>query len=219
MTSFLAIKILPTLEVIAKEIGVPATDVREVAQWWRLLTHTYFIPVMVILVVVFWGYWTGLWARLWRSTDNRRNSWLGWLHDALGTSQRQVLRLIKPSLEAGRPLPAVMSSLARYHYQPGVRHDLLFARNEMELGTPAWEALRAVGQVNAVEESLLAAADRSQDRAWILDRLMQQHHWKMERNRGRCSAIARPVAVLLLSLVVFRIAWMLISTLASFVAV
>ena len=66
-----------------------------------------------------------------------------WLRSAREIYSADVLRKLEIASAAGRPIPGALSTLARYHFAPQIRHKLLFVRNEVEQGADRCEALRA----------------------------------------------------------------------------
>ncbi|MEM8864434.1 MAG: type II secretion system F family protein [Planctomycetota bacterium] len=79
-----------------------------------------------------------------------------------------VLRRMGESAASGRPLPGAISTLARYHYDPALRHKLLFVRNELELGAELWPTLQSAGLITQPEATALDAADQTATRGWTL---------------------------------------------------
>jgi type II secretory pathway component PulF len=84
-----------------------------------------------------------------------------------------VLELLGTSLHAGRPLAGALSTLARYHFDPAMRHRLLFARNELEQGVDPWESLAAVRVLSPQERQVMETATRVGNRDWALGQLAQ----------------------------------------------
>ena len=74
-------------------------------------------------------------------------------------AQQQIVelyRLLAVAVEAGRPITGALSTLARYHFNPRLRHRLLFARNEVEQGTDVWQGLAASRLLNSAEADALS---------------------------------------------------------------
>ena len=73
----------------------------------------------------------------------------------------EVLQRLGAVTAGGRPLPSALSTLARYHFDPAIRHKLLFARNEVEQGADLWQSLATVRLVNPAEATVMEVATRS----------------------------------------------------------
>ncbi|QDU56215.1 type II secretion system F family protein [Aeoliella mucimassa] len=122
--------------------------------WWLILLVL--IPAIWVMV-----------------SDRRRRA----LRHKLGGSFFRLLRQwrtaatldeLSVASEAGRPLPGVISTLARYHYDPYLRHKLLYVRNEMEQGADLWPSLLNCQLLNATEARALETADNLGNRNWVL---------------------------------------------------
>lgn len=79
-----------------------------------------------------------------------------------------VLRRLGESSAAGRPLAGAVSTLARRHYDPALRHKLLFARNELALGAELWPSFQSVGLLSAEESRALTLGEPLGVTAWTL---------------------------------------------------
>ncbi|HMP06988.1 MAG TPA: hypothetical protein PJ982_11600, partial [Lacipirellulaceae bacterium] len=82
-----------------------------------------------------------------------------------------VLQKLQVAAAAGRPLAGSLSTLARQHYDPAMRHKLLFVRNELEQGAEPWDSMAAAGLLDGAEADLLRSADRLGNRPWALGEL------------------------------------------------
>jgi type II secretory pathway component PulF len=116
-----------------------------------------------------------------------------------------VLQMVRVALSAGRPFPSAISTLARYHYDPSVRHKLLFVRNEVEQGADSWNSMAAAGLITSAEVRLLKTADRLNNRPWILDQLVAGKERRARQRLARAGEFLLPFLVLLIAgLVVFQ---------------
>lgn len=96
---------------------------------------------------------------------------------------------------AGRPLPGVISTLARYHYDAHLRHKLLYVRNELEQGAPLWPTLVSTQLLVPAEVEALETADRLGNRAWVLRQIADLRRGLVQRKLERWAAIAMVVLV------------------------
>jgi type II secretory pathway component PulF len=116
-----------------------------------------------------------------------------------------VLEKLGLAAKSGRPAPAALSTLARYHFDPLIRHKLLYARNEVEQGADAWQTLAAAGLLTPAEERLLATADRAGNRAWALAKIAHKKRRQTYRRMQTLSDLMLPAVVLVLgSYVLFQ---------------
>lgn len=116
-----------------------------------------------------------------------------------------VLQNLAVAAEAGRPIPGAVSTLARYHYDPAIRRDLLFVRNEIEQGVGVWQSLATVGLLAPAEAELLQSAPASSDLAWMLRQLVDAKRRRTARRTQWVAELAMPLLVFAMaSLVVFQ---------------
>jgi type II secretory pathway component PulF len=116
-----------------------------------------------------------------------------------------VLEKLGLAATSGRPTPGALSTLARYHFDPLVRHKLLFARNEVEQGADVWQTLAAAGMLTPAEERLLVIADRAGHRTWALRKLASTKKRRIRRRLQALAELMLPAVVLALgSFVLFQ---------------
>ncbi|TWT97986.1 type IV pilin biogenesis protein [Botrimarina colliarenosi] len=84
-----------------------------------------------------------------------------------------VMQRLGESATAGRPLAGAVSTLARHHFDPSLRHKLLVARNELALGAPMWPTLASTGLLSEQESSALAASEPLGVSGWVLTTLAE----------------------------------------------
>lgn len=113
------------------------------------------------------------------------NSRIGWINQVRSA---ELLRMLALSIESGRPLAGALSTLARYHFDPGVRARLLLARNEVEQGADVWESLRDARVISATQTQALATSTSAESQVWLLRSLSDQ---KQERAQASAQAAAR----------------------------
>jgi general secretion pathway protein F len=132
-----------------------------------------------------------------------RNSILGrFFHPVRELRAADVLQKLGLAVDAGRPISGALSTLARYHFDPTVRHKLLFVRNEVEQGAEVWKSLLAVGLVNDPERRALEAADMLGNRPWTLDQLAVTKRRRTMRRFERLSEWLLPVVIIAMGAIV-----------------
>ena len=113
-----------------------------------------------------------------------------------------LLQKLSIANEAGRPIPGALSTLARYHFDPVIRHKLLFVRNEVEQGADAWQSMAIVGLLTPPEKRVLLAADRIGNRPWALAQLAIGKRRKTMLRLERLSDLLLPILVALMGVFV-----------------
>jgi len=127
----------------------------------------------------------------------------------------EVLQLLGISIDAGRPLAGSLSTLARYHFDPTMRHRLLVARNELEQGVDPWESLAAVRVMTPAERRVMETATRVGNRAWVLNELAQAKKGRVRRQFDGWVRWSIPAMVFGMGIVVFCQAAAVFSTLVQ----
>jgi type II secretory pathway component PulF len=209
---FLWVFIIPTLRLINDEFALETHPLFQVfidvVDW-----ITQFAPLLIfgIAVIAFL-----LWAR--PSRQYFRRFFAGrWIHSVAQTRSSQLLRLLATSVEAGRPVPTAISTLARYHFDPNVRQKLLFARNEMEQGNDAWLSLVDAGLLTPQEATAIAQAPSNPSRAWAMRELAD---WSLHQTSSRQLGFTRwlqPLLTLLFAAVVLLVAGAMMGFLSQMV--
>ena len=128
-----------------------------------------------------------------------------------------VLQKLGIASAAGRPIPGALSTLARYHFVPDVRHKLLFVRNEVELGADVFSSMTAVGLLSPPELRLLQTAERVGNRPWVLDQLAAVKQRRTRLRLDRAAQFILPAIVLLLACVVLFQALTILGPLISLI--
>lgn len=159
--------------------------------WFRNLVLNNFFLTLFIVISVVCLLSSALVRRILRRAFTSRD--VG--RDSTGVSAG-VLPLLAVSLRAGRPVSGSLSSLAKYHYAPGLRKKLLIARNEVEHGENEWTCLADVGILNVPEANALQNSSSNQMRAWILDQLATQRIHEAQQRRRLAFQIVQPLVIL-----------------------
>ncbi len=169
--------------------------------------------LLLLVIVLCWLFQPVQWLR--------RGVWSSLFRPAAQLRTAHVLRMLSLAMHRGRPLSGSVSTLARYHFDRGVRLKLLEARNYVEQGTDPWSSLAETGLLTPEETQSLQRASSPQLRTWIMDKLAE---WREERVRQRgnwLSTLIHPVLVLVfggivlwVSLAFFSILTLMINALA-----
>jgi len=163
-------------------------------------------------VAIFWWVWLLVAvAALWCAFSTRTGRFLRRsILDRMLTPLRElyaadVLQKISIASRAGRPIQSVLSTLARYHFAPAIRHKLLFVRNEVEQGAEVWHSMQEVDLLNHAEMRLLNTAERVGNRFWVLQQLASVKKRRTERQLDWLASSVLPILVVALAgLVLFQ---------------
>jgi len=200
IVAFLQIKIVPEFEKIIQEFSTSAPE----SLRWSIAFSRFFVNYWYLFalafVAVFWLTFTSWPGRRWRlAILGRLFRPLRALHAA------DVLDKLSVATEAGRPITGALSTLARYHFDPTLRHQLLFVRNELEQGADVWQSMASIGLLSPPETHLLTTADRVGNRSWVLKQIALVKKRRTMRRLEQLSELALPVIILLMGgLVLFQ---------------
>ncbi len=191
---FLQLKIVPVYYRMFQDFGYPQPPVLQwsVAFARGLATFWWLIPLVLFAAV---------WCMLSTQTGRfLRNSIFGrMLQSMRELHAADVLQKLGIATAAGRPIPGALSTLARYHFVPDVRHKLLFVRNEVELGAPIFNSMADIGLITLPELRLLKTAERIGNRAWVLDQVAAVKQRRTRLRLARAAQFALPAVVFLLA--------------------
>jgi type II secretory pathway component PulF len=199
--SFFMIKIIPSFQAIFDdfELDLPHITVVMIAIS-QLLSDYWFLFALPLLLLVW----------LTRSQASRRffsrNISSRILRPIAHLRVANVLGLLAGSYRAGRPLSGAISTLARYHFDPKLRHKLLFVRNEMEQGVDPWESMTTTKLISSEEANALAKATSSETRAWTMDRLADKKRGQVERRIDFYVSLLQPAITVIIAAVVLFVA-------------
>jgi len=194
IVAFMQIKIVPAFRQIFQEFALDLPPVTE-----RFLTisslFTQWLPAILLIAVLLSFIYT------WRGRELRRA--VASRLSPLNIRYRvNLLHLVSIALNAGRPVSGAISTLARYHFDPSIRHKLLFVRNEMEQGADPWESMREVDLLSKADVRALLLAEPIGNRSWVLRQLACAKNRGASRLLDRVSEFALPAAVLAMGLFV-----------------
>ena len=195
--AFLHTKILPMLQKIFAEFGHEPSEAMRLSTsltsgfiqgGWLLLLLAF------IMLIILFSTRTGRSIR--RATFGRlirplRKWYVG-----------DVLQKIGLASDAGRPVAGALSTLARYHFDPQVRQELLFVRNEIEQGADIWNSMATTGMLTADDVRALRSSEPIGNLPWVLNQLAKVKKRHTARRLDRWSELVLPVVVLLLAAIV-----------------
>jgi type IV pilus assembly protein PilC len=192
IVAFVQIKIVPEFAKIVQEFDMPAPQTLHWSALFSKFIADYWYVFLLALMAVYWlafSSWPG--RRLRRAILTRVIRPLRELHTA------DVLEKLGVAIDAGRPISGALSTLARYHFDPTLRHQLLYIRNEVEQGVDVWRSMAAIGLLSAPEARVLETADRVGNRPWALRQIAQVKKQRTMRRLGQLSELALPAVILL----------------------
>jgi len=197
LVSFTQLKIVPVLARIFGEFGI---EMPPALAWsassWGTISGAWWLGALAVFALLWWLLATrsgrpvrqALFGRLFRPWHELRSA--------------DVLQKIGIAVDAGRPIPGALSTLARYHFDPTIRQELLFVRNEVEQGAEVWQSLAGVGMLTGPEVELLNIAERIGNRAWVLKQLVDAKKQRTNRRIARATEFVMPALVLVMAVVV-----------------
>ena len=192
--SFLRIKILPVVKKIFAEFGM---DLPLAIQWSSDLGSSFaqggWLVMLGLLIALILLFSTKTGRKLRRTFFGKIFRPMGEWHSA------DVLQKIALATRAGLPVAGPLSTLARYHFDPLIRQDLLFVRNEMEQGADIWDSMLAVGILNRADVRAVRSGERIGNQAWVLSQLAQVKQKRTSRRFRRWSEFVLPAIVILLA--------------------
>lgn len=199
--SFIMVKIVPSFQAIMEDFSLGITDSLKLLIYLSkaLVSTGPLLPLGLLLCV--WLIKSELLQRFFR-----RRVWSRLFKPIAQLRSANLLSLLAIAQQAGRPLPATLSTLARYHYDSLVRHKLLFARNEVEQGADLWEGLTKARLLSTDESRALGHSTVAGSTAWTLGHLAS---WKRSRVARRLEIyldFLLPTMILLMAAAVLLVA-------------
>jgi MSHA biogenesis protein MshG len=192
--TFWEIKIVPALNQIFQEfdIGSPPKALVWSTAIANAVTRYWYVAVAAVFAV-----WLLLFSR--RLGRPIRLQITGRLFRPMRDLRiADVLQKLSVATRAGRPLEGALSTLARYHFDPVLRHQLLFIRNELEQGANIWHSMGNVGLLNPQEVRVLESSERVGNRPWVLNQLAQLKKRRTTQRVANWSQVVLPLIIVLL---------------------
>jgi type II secretory pathway component PulF len=197
LITFIHLKIVPVFQKMLQEFGTQPPS----ALTWSISTAN-------TLVSLWWLFAIGGVVVTWCLVSTRTGRFVRhsifdhWFRSLRELHAADVLRKLQVATAAGRPIPGALSTLARYHFAPSVRHKLLYVRNEVEQGADVWQSMSDVDLLTPAETRLLKTADRVGNRSWILAQLAAVKQGRTIRRWAVIAQMVLPILVLFLGMVV-----------------
>jgi len=204
--------IAPTFKKVSQEseIAIPAS--------LRTLLVTYefawaYMPLVLLAIgALSWLVWSSPTRRFLR----KRFSYNFIRANSLSLSA-QLFRMLAVAVEAGRPLPGSLSTLAKYHFDKQTRQQLLIARNEVEQGVPGWFSLVDAKIITPEEFQVLNAAASNRVQSWTLRRMASVKQEKVVSRSDTYNTLLRPVVILAFAAVLLWISYSFFSFITNMI--
>ena len=205
---FVRIKLLPAFVKIHQDFGTEPPWALRLSMQLTDVFAVYWWLVSLLALLLVWSAFSAGPGRFVRRTI------LGRIFRSAGELRAaDVLQKLSIATGAGRPISGALSTLARYHFDPVIRHKLLFVRNEVEQGADTWHSMTAVGLLTAPEGRVLDSADRIGNRPWALKQLAFGKRRRTMRRLERLSDLLLPAFAILMG------AFVLLQSLTLFLSI
>jgi type II secretory pathway component PulF len=186
------LKIVPVLQRIHAEFGIePPAAFRQSQEMADFAAHSWWVGAILLLALL-WSAFSASPGRFIRHALGK----IFWPLQQLRAAD--VLQKLSIAVSAGRPISGALSTLARYHFDPRIRHKLLFVRNELEHGADVWQSMAAIRLMTQPEVDLMKSAERAGNQSWALEQLAAGNKRRTQRRVERLSELVLPLAVMLL---------------------
>lgn len=183
--------IYPTMGKMYEEFGMNLpTKLRLLGSVWNVYSRLW----PFVFLALFFFFTIGFAKRWERWLFRNLGQWLG-LH-TLVQSPPVTLDWIALALRHETPLLASFSTMAKYHYHRDTRRRLLEARNDMELGTPTWDALYNVKLLSATELQFMKSYEDREMKAYFLEKQAQQLRNYQDRRAALRVVLSNPLLTL-----------------------
>lgn len=193
VVTFLQIKIVPEFEKIISEFDLTMPQSLRWAIEFANFSANYWFLFALGIIALCWLIFTS-----WPGRRLRRAILGRFFRPLRELRVADVFQQLSVVAESGRPIAGAVSTLARYHFDPTLRNQLLFVRNEIEQGADAWQSMGAAGLLKPPEVRVLAAADRVGNRPWALRQIAQLKLRQTTRRIARWSDLIAPLVIILL---------------------
>ena len=212
MLSFLAIKIFPVFVELYTTAGLAIP-----LGFRSLLVFVGFVydnvAVLAIVVILLLAMvWSASFRQFFRRVIATR-----WSKNVAQTRTAELLRMLASASEAGRPIPAALSTLARYHFDSQVRSRLLFARNEVEQGADVWSSLAAANLLTQRESDGFGNLSSTESRTWAMRRLADHKQEQVALKNRRLVAFIEPALILAIAAVVLWVGVAMFGSLSNLI--
>ena len=195
--SFISIKIIPSFVLIFEDFSL---DLPRISQYFIRIIVAFvnnWLPIVLAVLFVVWLLKSETSRRFFR-----RHVLSRFLPPVIQLRSASLLNQLGIAHQAGRPLPGILSSLARYHYDSTIRKKLLFVRNEVEQGADIWNSMRTVHLVTPAESQTLSCPVPADCKSWTLHRLADAKRQHVATRLELFIQILQPLVVVFLAAIV-----------------
>lgn len=180
LVAFYMMRIVPELNKIFEEFDLELPGaLRSSARFANVVASYWYL-----FVLAFIAFWLVAFTA-WPGRPLRRRITQIFFRPVRELRVASVLHHLSVAAHAGRPMVGALSTLARYHFDPVLRNQLLFVRNELDHGASLWPCMGAAGLLTAPEVRALETSEPVGDRSWVLAQLAQarrrQTRWRIAR--------------------------------------
>ncbi|QDV24558.1 type II secretion system F family protein [Aureliella helgolandensis] len=213
--TFILVLIAPTFQKMLEEFGMAPVTVWQFSSLMTVTSYlSHYLPLFIALGVLL-----GILIWLTRPIRIFQRTWAARLLATVAQRRAaHMLQMFALVTDAGRPLPSVLSTLARYHFDRYIRSRLLFARNEVEQGAEPWESLASAQLLSPEECRAISSLEPSQSRSWLMRRLADWKLVQADRVASMIVACLHPLVVIAFGLVVLWIATAFIGMLSFMIS-
>jgi type II secretory pathway component PulF len=191
IVTFLQIKIMPELNYVMHEFDVAAPASFNMSVAFAKFFESFWPLLALATALLAW-----LTFMPWPGRRFRRTVLTRFFRPVREFYTAGILDTLRVAVDAGRPVAGAISTLARYHFDPTLRNQLLFVRNEMEQGTDVWQSMASIGLLTPPERKVMETADRIGNRPWALEQIALVKRRKTLRRMSRWSELLLPIAIL-----------------------
>jgi type II secretory pathway component PulF len=193
IVAFSQIKIVPQLNSIFSEFDIaPPESLKWNIHFADIFTK-YWLLFALAIIAMCWLVFSS-----WPGRQLRRGMLGRFVRPLRELRMADVLQKLSVATQAGRPIAGSISTLARYHFDPMLRRQLLFIRNEMEQGADPWQSMVKVGLLSPPEARLLETSERVGNRSWVLHQLALLKSRTTTRRLAHWSEFAVPAVTILM---------------------
>jgi type II secretory pathway component PulF len=193
IVTFLAFKIFPEFEKISQEFDLSPPPSLQRAIDFAIFFAKYWPLIALAIIAGCWLVFTS-----WPGRRLRRSILGRVVRPFRELRVADVIQQLSIAADAGRPMAGALSTLARYHFDPALRHQLLFVRNEIEQGADVWQSMGAAGLLRPPEVRVLESSERIGNRPWALRQVATLKKRQTTRLLTRWTELALPLVIILL---------------------
>lgn len=172
------------------------------------------LPWMVLILIILSI--TGITSSIRRWYVRHLHRYLTFSRDL--SSQANLLRIFSVQITENKSLPASLATLAKYHSLASTRQQLLFCRNEIELGFDPWSSLQMANLITEQEFQALKNELSPPSQGWLLERFAERRDIEVAKRTDLFMLIKTPLITILWSFVVLSVAMAVLGSLARLVS-